>query len=67
MTKKIETEENFISHVWKTEKVLKLWRMRNLTVEEKNTIFKTLATLNIIYLSLVTNVPTNIINQPTKI
>ena len=48
MTKKIETEENFISHVWKTEKVLKLWRMRNLTVEEKNTIFKTLATLNII-------------------
>ena len=39
--------------------------MRNLTVEEKNTIFKTLATLNIIYLSLVTNVPTDIsTNQP---
>ena len=65
--KKLETEENFIRHVRKIEKVLKLWRMRNLTLEEKITIFKTLAISKIIHLSLVTNVPTQIINELNKI
>ena len=65
--KKLETEENFIRHVQKIEKVLKLWRMRNLTLEGKTTIFKTLAIFKIIQLSLVTNVPTQIINELNKI
>ena len=39
--KKVETEGNVTSHVWKIEKVIKLWRMRNLTVEGKINIFKT--------------------------
>ena len=64
--KKIETEENFIRHVRKIEKVLKLRRMRNLTLEGKTTIFKTLAISKIIHLSLVTNVPTQIINELNK-
>ena len=38
--KKLETEENFIRHVRKREKVMKLWKMRNLTLEGKITIFK---------------------------
>ena len=50
--KKLETEENVIRHVWKIEKVLKLWRMRNLTAEGKTTILKTLAISKIIHLSL---------------
>ena len=33
--KKLETEENFIRRVWKIEKVLKLWRIQNLTLEGK--------------------------------
>ena len=37
--KKLETEENFIRHVWKIETVLKLWGMGNLTVEGKINIF----------------------------
>ena len=41
--KNLETKENFIIHARKMEKVLKLWRMRNLTLEGKITIFKTLA------------------------
>ena len=65
--KKIETEENFIRHVWKIEKVLKLWRMRNLTLEGRTTIFKTLAISKIIHLSVVTNVPTQIIKELNKI
>ena len=60
-------QENFIRHVWKIEKVLKLWRMRNLTLEGKITIFKTLAISKIIHLSLVTNVPTQIIKELNKI
>ena len=65
--KKLETEENFIRHVRKIEKVLKLWRMRNLTLEGKITIFKTLAISKIIHLSLVTNVSMEIINELKKI
>ena len=65
--KKLETEENFIRNIWKIEKVLKLWRMRKLTVEGKIIIFKTLAISKIIHLSLVTNVPTEIINERNKI
>ena len=41
--------------------------MRNLTVKGKITIFKTLAISKIIHLSLVTNVPTEIINKLNKI
>ena len=48
--KKLETEENFIRPVREIEKVLKLWRMRNLTLEVKITIFKTLAISKIIHL-----------------
>ena len=65
--KKLETEENFIRHVRKIEKVLKLWRMRNFTVEGQITIFKILAISKIIHLSLITNVPTENINELNKI
>ena len=41
--------------------------MRNLIVEGKITIFKTLAISKIVQLSLVTNVPTEIINELKKI
>ena len=40
--------------------------MRNLTVEEKTAVFKTLAAPKMIYLSLVINVPTEIINELNK-
>ena len=41
--KKIENEENFIKIIKKIENVLKIWRIRNLTIQGKITIFKTLA------------------------
>ena len=41
--------------------------MRNLNVEGKITVFKTLAIPKMIYLSLVTNVTTEIINELNKI
>ena len=64
--KKLGTEENFIRHVQKKEKVLKLWRMRNFTVAGEIIIFETLAISKIIHFYLVTNVPTEIINELNK-
>ena len=65
--KKIENEENFIKLIKKIENVLKIWRTRNLTVQGKITIFKTLAISEVIHLALVTNVPHVIIVQLNKI
>ena len=65
--KKIEDEENFIKLIKKIENVLKIWRIRNLTVQGKITIFKTLAISKVIHLALVTNVPQVIIDQLNKI
>ena len=57
-----ENEENFIMLINKIEDVFKIWRTRNLTVQGKITIFKTLAILKVIRLALVTNVPHVIID-----
>ena len=65
--KKIENEENFIKLIKKIENVLKIWRIRNLTVQGKITIFKTLAISKVIHLALVTNVSHVIIDQLNKI
>ena len=59
---KIEIEENFINLIKKIEKVLKIWRIRNLTIQGKIIIFKTLAISKVIYLALVSNIPQVIID-----
>ena len=41
--KKLENEENFKKDIAKIENVLKLWLARNLSLEEKITVFKSLA------------------------
>ena len=41
--KTFENEKNLGKHTLKLDKMLKIWRMRNLTIEENNTTFKTLA------------------------
>ena len=65
--KKIENEDNFIKLIKKIENVLKIWRLRNLTVQGKITIFKTLTILKVIHLALVTYVSKGIIDQLNKI
>ena len=59
--KKTESNENFLKQIASIEKVLKLWRMRNLTLEGKITVFKALAMSKIVHLALVTNIPTSTI------
>ena len=65
--KKIENEEHFIELIKKIEKVLKIWRITNLTVQGKITFFKTLAISKIIHLAFDTNVPQVIIDQLNKV
>ena len=47
--------------------VLKLWRMRQPTIEGRIVIFKTLAISKIAYLVLLTNIPNIIIDELEKI
>ena len=63
----IENEENFITLIKKIKNVLKIWRIRNLTVYGKIKIFKSLAISKVIQLALVDNVPHVIIDRLSKI
>ena len=65
--KKLEHEVNFQSHIVKTESVLRLWRMKNLTIEGKNLVFKSLAISRIVNLPLIIMVPHAIINRLNNI
>ena len=65
--KKLENEKNFLNHIIKLQNVLNTWRMRNLFLLGKISIFKTLAFSKIIHLPLVTSVPSSTIYLLNKI
>ena len=49
------------------QNVLNLWRMRNITLEGKVIIFKTLALSKIVYLTLITSFSKQLIEEIQKI
>ena len=51
--KNFENQENFMNLVLKIEKLLWLWRIRNLSLASKSNVFKTLAISKIVHLALV--------------
>ena len=51
--KNLEQDKNFSDHIIKIENILKLWRMRQLTLEGRITVFKSL-TVSVIHLLLIT-------------
>ena len=65
--KQLENDENFKTYIAKIENVLKLWRSRNLSLEGKMTVFKSLALSKITHLALVKIIPPSIIDQLNKI
>ena len=65
--KKLEQEKNFLNHIVKIQNILKLWKLRNLTIEGRIVVFKSLAISKLIHLALVTEIPTSTINLLTKI
>ena len=54
--KNLENEKNCFNHINKRKNVLNMWRMRNLSLLGKISIFKILAFLKIIHVTLVTSV-----------
>ena len=65
--KKLEQEKNFLNHIVKIQNILKLWKLRNLTIEGRIVVFKSLAISKLIHLALVTEIPTTTIDLLTKI
>ena len=63
----LEQEKNFLSHIVKIQNILKLWKLRNLTIEARIVVFKSLAISKIIPIALVTETPASIINFLNKI
>ena len=57
----LENQDNFINLVLKSEKLLRLCRVRNLSIEGKITVFKTLAISKIVHLALVKVIPVSTI------
>ena len=64
---KLKKENNFYKTVTDIQRVLKIWRKRNLTLEEKIVIFKTIAISKIVFQSFIITVQKHIINELKKI
>ena len=54
---KLKEEKNFYKTVTDIQPVLKIWKKRNLTLEGKIVIFKTIAISKIVFQSFITTVP----------
>ena len=54
--KKLEQEKNFLNHIVKVQKILKFWKLRNLTIDGRIIVFKFLAISKLIHLALVTEI-----------
>ena len=66
-TKKLKDEKDIYRTAKNIQRVLKMRKMRNLTLEGKIVIFKVLAISKIAFQSLITPVPRHIINELEKI
>lgn len=65
--KEVENEKNFMNHIKQIQNILKTWRTRDLSLEGKVTIFKSLAISKIVHLVLVTNIPLSTIELLIRI
>ena len=65
--KKLKEEKKNFKTVTDIQQVLKIWKIRNLTLEGEIVIFKTIAILNIVFQSLITTVSEYVVNELEKI
>ena len=52
--KNLEQHKNFCKHIVKMENILKLWRMKQVNLDGKITVFKSLVISQVIHLLLIT-------------
>ena len=64
--KQLENDENFKKYIAKIENVLKLWRARDLLLEGKITVFKSLTLSKITHMALVKTIPPSITEPLNK-
>ena len=60
MDKYIELEQNFKTDIIGIEKVSRMWRRKNLTLEGKTIIFKTFNLSKLVFLAQVLTIPNEI-------
>ena len=65
--KNLEQDKKFSDYILKIESILKLWRMRQLTLEGRITVFKSLAISKVVHLLLITKLHNNTIDLIYKI
>ena len=64
--KKLREEKKFVSHIKSIENLLKIWKMRTLSIEGKINILKALAISKIVHLAMVIDAPSDIIQILVK-
>ena len=65
--KKLKGEKKIFKSLTDIQRVLKIWKMRNITLEGKVVIFKTKAISKIVFQSFITTVPKYVVNELEKI
>ena len=65
--KNLEQDKNFCEHIVKIENTLKLWCMRQLTLERRIPVFKSLTVSKLVHLLLITKIYSNTIDLLHKI
>ena len=65
--RKLIEKKTFYTTVSNIQRVLRIWKMKNLTPERNIVTFKTLAMSKIAFQSLITTVPRHIVNGPKNI
>ena len=64
---KLKEEKLFYKIVTDLQRVLKIWKLRNLTLKGKIVIFKTISISKIVFQAFVTAAPKHIVNELKKI
>ena len=60
-------QKNYFQAITNIHRISKLWRMKNLFIEGKIVVLKTLAISKLVYLALLTIVPNYITDEVAKI
>ena len=63
---KLKEEKIFYKIVTDMQRVLKIWKIRRLTLEGKVVIFRTIAISKIVFQVFITTVPKHIVNELKK-
>ena len=59
-------QKNYCKTIINIHGILKLWRMRNLSIEGKIVVFKTVAISKLVYLALLTVIPNHTTEEVAK-